>query len=154
MTGTNGSASTVVNRAELVELRRKETVPPPKRTTESSQHTGALLRALRASPVDAAYYLALVQPLREHDSMHAVDLVETLDAYLQCNGNVTHTAKMLFLHRSTLIHRLERIKALIDVDINDAQVRLALQVALLLGEEVGSGDGNERRPDGTPRPAD
>jgi DNA-binding PucR family transcriptional regulator len=124
-----------MNRTDLVELRRNETVSPPKRTSETSLHTAALLRALRASPVDAAYYLALVQPLREHDQMHVVGLTETLAAYLQCNGNVTHTAKMLFLHRSTLIHRLERIKSLTGVDINDAQVRVALQVGLLLGDE-------------------
>ena len=50
--------------------------------------------------------------------------------------NSTQTADALYLHRNSLRYRLARIKALTALDLDDADVRLALQVAVLLGREA------------------
>lgn len=57
-------------------------------------------------------------------------LLETLRVYFACNGNVAQTAKQLFIHRNTLLYRLERIRQVGNVDLDDAETRLQLQLAL------------------------
>jgi sugar diacid utilization regulator len=57
-------------------------------------------------------------------------LLETLRVYFQCNGNVAQTAKELFIHRNTLLYRLDRIREISGFDLDDAETRLQLQLAL------------------------
>jgi purine catabolism regulator len=57
-------------------------------------------------------------------------LLETLNAYFRCNGNVMQTARVLFIHRNTLLYRLDRIRELGGFDLDDAETRLQLQLAL------------------------
>lgn len=57
-------------------------------------------------------------------------LLETLRVYFQCNGNVAQTAKELFIHRNTLLYRLDRIRQAGGFDLDDAETRLQLQLAL------------------------
>ncbi|HHF3027813.1 TPA: sugar diacid recognition domain-containing protein [Vibrio diabolicus] len=48
-----------------------------------------------------------VKRLKEKDK--SGQLLKTLDALFECNGNVTECSKMLFIHRNTLRYRLEKI---------------------------------------------
>lgn len=57
-------------------------------------------------------------------------LLETLSMYFRCNGNVVQTAGELFIHRNTLLYRLDRIRELGGFDLDDAETRLQLQLAL------------------------
>lgn len=57
-------------------------------------------------------------------------LLETLRVYFECNGNVAQTAKQLFIHRNTLLYRLDRVRDVGKVDLDDAETRLQLQLAL------------------------
>ena len=57
-------------------------------------------------------------------------LVQTIDAYFNFHGNVSQTAESLFIHRNTLLYRLERIQELTGQDLDQADMRLALQLAL------------------------
>ena len=61
-------------------------------------------------------------------------LLETLGAYLATNGSPTDAADLLHLHRNTVLYRLGRIEDLLGVDLRNAQVRLALHLALKIGE--------------------
>ena len=71
----------------------------------------------------------ILGPLAE-DGRHA-DLLRTLDAYLRLHGSLNAVARDLFLHRNTVRQRLRRIAKLTGADLNDAEARLALQLALL-----------------------
>jgi DNA-binding PucR family transcriptional regulator len=95
-------------------------------------HIAPLIEALRDDPAKAEYYSSLLEPLARYDREHHGDLVRTLDVYLRHGGNATRTANALFLHRNSLRYRLARIRALTGLDLDDADDRLALQVALLL----------------------
>jgi purine catabolism regulator len=61
-------------------------------------------------------------------------LLQTLAAYLATNGSPTDAADRLHLHRNTVLYRLGRIEDLLGVDLRNAEVRLALHLALKIGE--------------------
>lgn len=58
------------------------------------------------------------------------DLLQTLEAYLDSGGNTAQAAKQLFLHRNTLRQRLDRIAAVMDIDLSASERWLALQLAI------------------------
>jgi purine catabolism regulator len=72
----------------------------------------------------------IIGPLAEYDRGHRGNLVETIDAYFHHHANVSQTAESLFIHRNTLLYRLERIQELTGQDINQSDMRLALHLAL------------------------
>lgn len=57
-------------------------------------------------------------------------LVATLGAYLRHGGLVVPAAETLHVHRTSLYYRLERIRALTGLDLDDGEVRLTLQLGL------------------------
>ena len=67
--------------------------------------------------------------LRDYDRANRTDLYNTLKTYLELERNVLQTAKKLFIHRSTLFYRLERIGKIADVDLDDAHTRLVLRLS-------------------------
>lgn len=74
----------------------------------------------------------IIGPLAAYDKRHRGSLVETIDAYFNHHANVSQTAESLFIHRNTLLYRLERIQELTGQDIDQPDMRLALQLALKL----------------------
>lgn len=63
-------------------------------------------------------------------STKGVDYIETLRAFLDNDCNASRTAKAMFLHRSTLVQRLERLREV--VDFEDADRCLYLRMCLHL----------------------
>lgn len=55
--------------------------------------------------------------LWQHDQEHGSELVETLYAYMQNCFNTARTAKLLNLHKNTLLYRLGRIKEITGNDL-------------------------------------
>lgn len=70
-----------------------------------------------------------IKDLQKYDDKHNTMLNETLETYLRLERNVVQTAKTLYIHRSTLFYRLERIQQIIDVDLNDPAIRLYLEIS-------------------------
>jgi len=64
-------------------------------------------------------------------------LLETLQGFFDNNLSITQTAKALFIHRNTLLYRLERVKKITGLDpkkFDDAvQLRLALKMRIYQG---------------------
>lgn len=67
-----------------------------------------------------------------------MDLLKTLQVYLSHNGNMTETAKELYIHRSTLQYRLEKIEDLLQVDLDNAEHRFNLNMAIKLYDLFGN----------------
>lgn len=67
--------------------------------------------------------------LYKYDQKHQTEYFRTLKIYLEKERNAVHTADLLFIHRSTLFYRLNKIKSLINVDIENPQVRLHLMIS-------------------------
>ncbi|GCE49354.1 hypothetical protein KTH_42230 [Thermosporothrix hazakensis] len=65
-----------------------------------------------------------------YDKRKNTDLLDTLETYLECAGNLTRTAERLYVHRNTLIQRLERLQSLCSIDLQERKNWLTLQVAI------------------------
>lgn len=89
-----------------------------------------LLLPLSATPELRAFALEVLGPLLEYDRDDKTNLLETLRVYFRFRGNVVQTARELYIHRNTLLYRLERICQVTGLDLDDAETRLKLQLAL------------------------
>ena len=76
------------------------------------------------------FYSETLHPLVDHDERKNGDLVRTLTGFFDANGNLAKAATDLDVHRNTLVYRLERISDLTGLDLNDADNRLILHLAL------------------------
>ena len=63
------------------------------------------------------------------------DFYNTLKIYLELERNVLQTAKALFIHRSTLFYRLERIGKIADIDLENSKERLILRISFYILEQ-------------------
>jgi DNA-binding PucR family transcriptional regulator len=102
---------------------------------------GPLLRDL-AEGAALEPFRTLIEPLREYDRTRRSDLVLTLKTYFSAGGNASEAADRLFLHRNSMLYRLERIQKLTGLDLRDDRVALALQLGLLANER-GERDATE-----------
>lgn len=100
---------------------------------------GMIVNSLGDMPVDMLFSEGL-RRLVTHDETSATSYVETLRALLDNNMSITKTARALYVHRSTLLERLSRIRRELDEDLDDPDVRLRLQMvlkALELRDQLG-----------------
>jgi DNA-binding PucR family transcriptional regulator len=75
-------------------------------------------------------YQDQIARIAHYDRRKGTDLLSTLETYLECAGNLTKTSSLLFIHRNTLIQRLERLQSLCEIDLQDRSNWLSLQVAI------------------------
>jgi DNA-binding PucR family transcriptional regulator len=80
------------------------------------------------APLAGAPMPAQLRRLLDHPD--AEPLVATLEAYLDRAGDARAAAQALFVHRTTLYHRLRRIERIAGVDLRDGDDRLLLHMAL------------------------
>src|SRR5437667_401198 len=75
-------------------------------------------------------------PLVEHDAARKSALVATLRAYLE-TGQQQHAAQRLRVHPNTLRYRLDRIREITGLNLEDPETRLNLSVALRVQSLLG-----------------
>jgi PucR family transcriptional regulator, purine catabolism regulatory protein len=89
-----------------------------------------LLFLLEHSPELSSFCQETIGTLVEYDRAQGTDLVETLNAYFAHKGNLSQTAEALFVHRNTLLYRMERIREISGLDLDNPETRLSIQLAL------------------------
>ena len=98
------------------------------------EDTGAyrlLLPAMSEDPAELErFYQETLAPLAAYDEQYETDLVNTVETYLENDGNVAQTAATLFTHRHTVRYRLERVKELTGHDIGSSEGREKLSLGL------------------------
>jgi sugar diacid utilization regulator len=125
------------------------------------EDTGAyrlLLPAMSEDPAELQrFYDETVAPLVAYDDQYETDLVQTLETFLEADGNVAGTAARLYTHRHTVRYRLERVRDLSGLDVASTDGReklgLGLKAMRVLGiaapsgpaAEAGAGGGRVRR---------
>ena len=82
--------------------------------------------------------LPAVETLRRHDDARGTHFVETLHALCRENFNVTHAAQSLYIHRTSFQDRMDRIRALTDLDLEDEETRFLLQFSFRLTKNAAS----------------
>lgn len=65
-----------------------------------------------------------------HDHLRGTDYTMILRTYLENNMSPTATLKKLYMHRNTFAYRLEKLREILDMDLEDPDVRLSLLLAL------------------------
>ncbi len=65
-----------------------------------------------------------VLSLAKYDKEHETNYLDTAEAYVKNRFNAVRTAGELFIHRSTFLYRLERIKAQFGLDLDDRNLSL------------------------------
>jgi DNA-binding PucR family transcriptional regulator len=113
--------------------------------------TGAyrlLLSSMSENPQELQrFYAETVEPLLAYDNQYETDLVGTLEAFLEADGNVARTAQRLFTHRHTIYYRLERVRELSGHDVSSSDGReklsLGLKAMRVLGISAAAGPASE-----------
>ena len=90
---------------------------------------GMIINALGDMPIDMLFSEGL-RRLQEHDERSQTSYLETLACLIDNNMSVTKTARALYVHRSTLLERLARIRRELGEDLDDPDVRLRIQIVL------------------------
>ena len=130
-------------------------------TALAFEDTGAyrlLLPAMSEDPAELQrFYEETVAPLVAYDDQYETDRVQTLETFLDADGNVAGTAQRLYTHRNTVRYRLERCRDLTGLDVASTDGRerlgLGLKAMRVLGiasprgpaTEAGAGGGRVRR---------
>ncbi|MFQ3536019.1 MAG: helix-turn-helix domain-containing protein [Aggregatilineales bacterium] len=123
-------------------------------------HAAQIARRLRAEQplyaADLGIYTLLARPdlrndllalrdkmignLLSHDERQRADLLQTLEAFFESHGNATQTAEKLSVHRNTLFYRMNRIQEILNLDLNQTDVRLAVHLSLKIHRLLGNQD--------------
>jgi len=110
----------------------------PRSTFFGNSSLYGLLLSLK-NPTELQRFCATwLTSLIEYDSQQHSDLLITLSTYFSNNGNTALTAKELKIHRNTLAYRLNRIAEITCLDLDDADVRLNLHLALKAHEVLSA----------------
>ncbi|WP_352419656.1 PucR family transcriptional regulator ligand-binding domain-containing protein [Proteiniborus sp.] len=76
------------------------------------------------------FYNTTLKPLVEYDNKKSTELVKTLEAFFENNGNLKKMSEVLFTHYNTVLYRIQRINEITDMSLEDPSDRLNLEIAL------------------------
>ena len=115
------------------------------------EQTGAyrlLLSAMSEDPGELQrFYAETVEPLVAYDDQYEAQLLRTVEAFLDNDGNVAGTAQKLHTHRHTIRYRLERVRDLSGLDVGSTDGReklsLGLKAMRVLGVAAPAGPATE-----------
>jgi PucR family transcriptional regulator, purine catabolism regulatory protein len=89
-----------------------------------------LLLNLFQNPEMKEIIMSTVEPLLEYNKQRSIDLIETLSTYTHYQGNVSQTARALFLHRQSLLYRLRKIEELTELSLVEQDDLLLLDLSI------------------------
>ncbi|MDR3589121.1 MAG: helix-turn-helix domain-containing protein [Negativicutes bacterium] len=91
-----------------------------------------LLPSLRDNPNIGMLFSSWIGKIIDYDRTKGTDLLKTLEAYLDTNGDVNETTAKLFIHRNTLRYRLDKLNELTEgkftIPTNKLQYLLLIKI--------------------------
>lgn len=102
---------------------------PPGVTAHDATGVQRMLMEWYASETARTSVRVQLAPLEKLGASRAETAIRTLAAFLDEQGSIGRTAQRLHLHRNAVAHRMRRITALLGANLDDADQRLALQLA-------------------------
>lgn len=66
------------------------------------------------------------------------ETLDTINRFFENNLNVSETSRKLFVHRNTLVYRLEKIKKLTGLDLREFDHAIVFKVALMVNKYLAS----------------
>lgn len=95
-----------------------------------------LLLSLQDDDALRTYAENLLAPIEDGEGEYGPELLRSLEAFIERNGQWERAARDLYCHRHTLRYRIRRIEELTGRDLNQAQDRIELWLALRARELV------------------
>jgi PucR family transcriptional regulator, purine catabolism regulatory protein len=89
-----------------------------------------LIFAAEGLPELRDLYEEALGSLLAYDRDNNADLIRTLAAFFAANGSPKEAAERLQVHRNTVLYRLDRVRDITGYDLDDANLRLRLHLAL------------------------
>ncbi|MDX6665789.1 MAG: hypothetical protein QOG68_1995, partial [Solirubrobacteraceae bacterium] len=103
----------------------------PESPVLSFDDTGAYRLLLSQDPEELQrFYEETIAPLAAYDEQYETELVNTVEAFLEADGNVAATSQRLFTHRHTIRYRLDRVRELTALDVGSSDGREKLSLGL------------------------
>lgn len=99
--------------------------------------TLCLLTELPDSEAIENFLDELIRPLEKYDAENSAALIETLGMYFRNGQNLRKTSEALYVHKNTIIYRLEKIESLLQKKINNPDTSFAIQLALKIRDLNG-----------------
>jgi len=85
------------------------------------------------------FYTELLETLVKYDREKGTDFIETLNKYFKYAGNLKKVSEEMYTHYNTVIYRIQRIKEITGIDLEDYNERLNLQISLKIHEMIERG---------------
>ena len=82
-------------------------------------------------------YLNTIVGLSEYDRANGTEFLKTLEAFYAHQFNASQAAKELYVHRNTLLHRMEKIKELLHCDFKDTNDLMTIYLGICVAEMLG-----------------
>ncbi|MCR4723287.1 MAG: helix-turn-helix domain-containing protein [Eubacteriales bacterium] len=78
-------------------------------------------------------YSPVLKTLLDYDSEHPeISLTETLYTYICCHFNASRAADALFIHRTTFLYRMNKLKSLVKLDLEDFDALTELMLSFVV----------------------
>ncbi|WP_160722994.1 PucR family transcriptional regulator [Bacillus sp. USDA818B3_A] len=100
-------------------------------------HTKDIMELMRQIPIEDLknYYSFALSGFSDTKIAEEQSLLETLSVYLETHCQISETAKRLFVHRNTVVYRIEKCEEILGKSLKDPdttlQIRLALRIKAL-----------------------
>lgn len=78
------------------------------------------------------YYNSVLGKLEQYDKDNKTNYLEFLCTFLDNNCSINATADKMFVHRNTIVYKINKIEELLDRDLSDMEVRVELYLATML----------------------
>ena len=97
-----------------------------------------LERFLNDVPVDmcASYNTMIFN--RKTARLFNDEMVHTIEAFFDNSLNLSETARKLYIHRNTLVYRLEKVQRAIGLDLRNFDDAVTFKMMMLLGKNNGN----------------
>ena len=96
-----------------------------------------LLSTLPRKDLQALYENTL-RSLAYPKTKEELDLVKTIETYLNCQCEISETSRRLYVHRNTVKYRIEKMEKMLNCSFRDPSDSLRFRVALLIGKILES----------------
>jgi purine catabolism regulator len=109
--------------------------PPQTVATYRDLGSFQLLLSLQDSDALALFCESLLGPIENGEGHYGGELVRSLEAFIECNGQWEAAARRLYCHRHTLRYRIRKVEELTGRDLASARDRIEFWLALR-GREI------------------
>lgn len=97
-----------------------------------------LIYKLKEKNVPGVLIPSGLQSLMAYDRKKGTDYAGLLRIYLEKERNIAETIRTAYLHRNTFLYRIRKIQDILQMDLDQPDVRLILQIAFRVLDDAGS----------------